>query len=841
MADDVLSDKTGKELVKSINTLIKSITNPNKGFGGSYMPNQNQKSDESTSNNIVNDILTEKLEKQKEYIKLKNIERSIDEDILKNNAKNLPLEKEKENMVKAINDLEVLRNRNTSGMSKTELKEHEKRLKLAEKDIKTHEKSYSLSVKNIEVKKKEEKLRKKYYQEHKKEIDEEAKKRKAEEEKKERRQERRDKRSKKRKEFLDDKLSPIKDKYWNNADETIFGFFTKTLNNLLQQDSIMSKLSANYSLTRKESGLLKENILSASITTAFIGVKTEDLVKMQSAYTDELGRSVMLNEEGMIALSNIGVATAMGTEGAAQMAAQMERFGYSAVSSASFITDLVNLTKKEGVSASVASKSFVNNLKIAQSYTFKDGISGVVKMTSFSEKLKINMSSIASLADKISSPEGAIQTAASLQVLGGSFAQMADPMTLLNQGITDMEGLTKTYSKMLIGISSLNKETGEVTINGYDRLRVKAAAEAMGVNFDEMMESARVQGKRAAIDAQVGITPVIKNVDEDTKNLIASLSQYDTKDKQFKITVGGSQKLITQLTSEDISKLQPVGQELSLRTIAENTMGLTDVIKNGFTAIVQSLMPNIINLLSNLTETIVPIFEDILDFVSTGKGKSTATGVAGGALAGAVVGSLILPGAGTTIGTLLGGTIGGFIGNGINSGTVGNDVIIPSEKNSKPIFLNKQDDIFAMKPNGAISKALTSNNPISNIFNNDKSKSNILYPTNNNETNVLSSTNAINKMYQDIYPTNSGVLPSKWSNSSTDTNKFNREPYNGKIELNVTGTINLVSPGNTSKISLNELINDKNFVRELTRIISNQMVRDTNGGKYVGGLNNNSF
>ena len=48
---------------------------------------------------------------------------------------------------------------------------------------------------------------------------------------------------------------------------------------------------------------MKINITKAAIQTSLIGVKTVDLVKMQQAYTDEIGRSVQLTEAGFVGLS----------------------------------------------------------------------------------------------------------------------------------------------------------------------------------------------------------------------------------------------------------------------------------------------------------------------------------------------------------------------------------------------------------------------------------------------------------------------------------------------------------------------------------------------------------
>ena len=664
----------------------------------------------------------------------------------------------------------------------------------------------------------------------------------------------------------------------------ILGFLEQTLSNLWEQDSVISKLSANYALSRKETNQLKINITKAAIQTSLIGVKTVDLVKMQQAYTDEIGRSVQLTEAGFVGLSEMGVATGLGIEGAAQMAASMEEFGFGAERSVDLIEKLMLRSKSVGVSNSVSATKFKENLKIANSYTFKNGLKGVLDMTAYSTRFRINMQSISSFADKISNPEGAIQTAASLQVLGGAFANLADPMNLLNQGITDMEGLTKTYSNMLDGIAQIDKKTGEISINGYDRLRLKAAAEAMNINFDEMMSTARTKAKYNAIESTFKLNPIINTSDEETKQIIASLAQYE-EGKGFQINIGGKAVQLSKLSKEDINALQPKDDSLNLKTVAENTLGISDIIKNVIAAsmqrLVNELMPSLIHAtdylvnivssienyitgknsiggslpnsigyksaligggyggmklgvnalssmskeagyLSNLGKGIgvgakmgsrVPIIGSLLsggaEYLESGSiARSIGSGVGaglggwGGAAAGAALGTAIIPVpvVGTVIGGLLGGLGGGLAGESIGKEIGGlfenaNDVIIP--KNGRPIKLNSQDDVFAMKQGGAIQEAI--------------------------------------KPSLDVRKTFGGVIPSFIGSNGL------RGQGNGKLELSISGSINLVGGNNSTKISANELIKDKNFLRELTRMIGNQMNRDKNGGKFQGGLNNNSF
>jgi hypothetical protein len=195
---------------------------------------------------------------------------------------------------------------------------------------------------------------------------------------------------------------------------------------------------------------------------------------------------------------------------------------------------------------------------------------------------------------------------------------------------------------------------------------------------------------------------------------------------------------------------------------------------------------------------------EYLDSGNTGKaigaGVGSGLGGWGGAASGAALGSIIAPGIGTVIGGLIGGILGGLGGEQLGrygGGLIdkGNDVLLPSQ--GKPVLLNKKDDVFAMKPGGAI-------------------------------VNALQPSSFANKLYNGVEASPSVVYG-------------NTNHRNNKIDLNITGSLNLIAGNNATKISATELVKDRQFLRELTRIISAELNRSENGGKYMGRLGNNSF
>lgn len=344
-----------------------------------------------------------------------------------------------------------------------------------------------------------------------------------------------------------------------------------------KQDSAVSKLAATFALNNEQVSKYRENLLRISKDTERLyGVSAEALTKIQQGYAESTGRAIKLSEsqfKDAAALQKV-----MGEGESTQYLADAERLGLATEDASDKIAQIMNLSAKQGVTASKASKTFAQNLKLAENYTFKDGVDGLAKMTVYSQQMRVNMENIAQLADKISTPEGAIDAAAKLQVLGGQFAQLANPLSMMYEGLNDLEGLTERVVKMSAGKGVFNTKTGQVDIGSMDKTFLKRAGEALGISGNEMIQMAQAQVKRNAISQQInrGVT------DEDFKNLIQTTAQYNKKKGRFEITDNAGNTVdVASLSDKDASKFSfPKTQEQDIHDIAMNTQGMAKHLKN---------------------------------------------------------------------------------------------------------------------------------------------------------------------------------------------------------------------------------------------------------------------
>nr|DAD66449.1 MAG TPA: hypothetical protein [Myoviridae sp. ctPuP5] len=342
-----------------------------------------------------------------------------------------------------------------------------------------------------------------------------------------------------------------------------------------KQDEQVTKMVATFGLTTEEFKKYRDASYKAGVELAYQYGKTqEDMVKLQQGYAEATGKNIVLtkdNYEAQFQLQQL-----MGEENSLAFTSGIEQFGVGINDARDRLYEIYKLNKTTGVSWSKTSKDLNNNLKLAQKYNFKGGLDNMMKMTVWANKMKINMQTIGSLADKISNPEGAIETAAKLQVLGGAFATMANPLQMLYESLDDVGGLAQRVEKMFDGIGRFDRDLGEVRIAGPDRLRIKAAAEAMGMSYEEAMNVVNNKARRTAVEQEVKFNPEIT---EDNKDFLATLGQWNNKKKQFEVRTYDEQnkqfvnRNINELSNEEIEKLRQEPDD-DIRKIVENTFSI---------------------------------------------------------------------------------------------------------------------------------------------------------------------------------------------------------------------------------------------------------------------------
>ena len=380
--------------------------------------------------------------------------------------------------------------------------------------------------------------------------------------------------------------------YLNN--HTVVGAFTKTLGGIgstLKQmyteihnlgepwreiDAAASKYAKTIGLTSRAMKQLAEdtnrNVVSNDIALRY-NVDSKELLAAQENYMKAAGRNIRVSDSEQETIAAMALMGGKGNE----LAAMFDNFGVSLETTGGHFGKMFADATKQGLSLEKYSDNVAKNIKIAQNYTFKNGLKGLESMAKKATAMKMDMQQVAALADKVSTVEGAIDVSAQLQVLGGPFAQLADPLGMLNEGLNDMEGLQDRLIKMVGSLGSFDKETGEVKVSSFNKQRIKAASQAMGVSYDTIMESVNAQARRGEISKQRAASQVASGFDDDMKELI--MNSGTIKDGKAGVSIRGKFKALDEITEEDRKAIEKESQVESedIKDIAFNTRSLNEI------------------------------------------------------------------------------------------------------------------------------------------------------------------------------------------------------------------------------------------------------------------------
>ena len=399
-----------------------------------------------------------------------------------------------------------------------------------------------------------------------------------------------------------------------------------------------------------------KDIIKASTETQSMGLNVKDLAKMQASYSSELGRSVMLSQDGFEAMSQMASGTILGSDGAAALAAEMDRFNISVTKSRDIIEDVTDTSERMGLNAGNVIKNLQNNLKMANKYHFKGGVKGMVKMAAQAEKFHMSMETTAGFADKLFDIEGAVEMSAKLNTMGGEWAKLGDPMKLMYQARNDMEGLQTSIIDATAGMATFNKTTGEFEFSGLELHRMKELEKITGISAEQMAEMAKSKAKFAKINAQLGM-----DTTDEMKEFIENAAVF--KDGEYKIKLSGEKELIPIDKLNKFQKNQMIADAKSLKERAENSQTFDDQLSNMLENAKTLLLP-LLEGLNDVLPDIIKGFKDVMNSDFADKIKSVAKTI--GDVVGSAIGLFLeFPKTFSTISLLLMGP-GKWILNGIS-------------------------------------------------------------------------------------------------------------------------------------------------------------------------------
>jgi len=371
-------------------------------------------------------------------------------------------------------------------------------------------------------------------------------------------------------------------------------------------------------ILRKDAAGFESSLRNISSRTNEFGVNIEQIAEMQSAYSDELGRTVMLSEEAGVNMGALAKVTGLGADGIGRAVGEMDTFGYAAESAGKFIEQSMMDATSMGLNSTKVVKNITGNLKLLNKYRFKDGAKGLANMANSTTKMGVNMEMAAGFADKLFDIEGAVEMSSQLQVMGGEWSKLADPFKLMYMARNDMDGLTDSVINATKATSKFNAKTGEFDISSLNMQVLKKVAESTGMQFEDLVQSAKKAAKFAKIKEQISY-----NIDPKTEKFMENTAELD-KNGRAKIMVefGKEPKYLSQLTESDKQILKKRAEE---KESAVDRAKQAVTFDEMFTNLVNQFKETLLPALEVLTDVLKPVFEELIKAIGDKGFRETLT------------------------------------------------------------------------------------------------------------------------------------------------------------------------------------------------------------------------
>ena len=249
------------------------------------------------------------------------------------------------------------------------------------------------------------------------------------------------------------------------------------------------------------------------------------------------------------------------------------------------LEESVQYIQSIGGNAKSVMKDVTTNMDQMNRFQFEGGVVGLTKMAAQASMLRFDMSNTFALAEKVLSPEGAIETAAAFQRLGVASGALADPFALMNASINDPSGLQDSLAEVSKQFTYFDEETKSFKINPQGVLTLREMEKEANLtqgSLSKMGLAAAEADKRISAINEAGLT-IVK---EEDKQYLANIAKME--EGTYKVTLeDGTKKELAELSQPEFDKLieeQRSGPK-TLEEIAKAQMTTSDVMMGDIKAI----------------------------------------------------------------------------------------------------------------------------------------------------------------------------------------------------------------------------------------------------------------
>ena len=301
--------------------------------------------------------------------------------------------------------------------------------------------------------------------------------------------------------------------------------------------SYSTEINKTFGQTRQRITEIQTNLADTLPGITRLGGGIKDVQETLSSIAEESNRNVLATTTQT---EKLFAATKVTGESAKTLVKDFTDVGVGLTQMNSQIEKSVNYIQSIGGNTQQVFKIVTANMDQLNRYQFDGGVEGLTKMAAQASMLRFNMNETFRLADRVLTPEGAVETAAAFQRLGLAVGGLGDPFQLMNQSINDPSGLQDSLANVAKQFTYFDDKTKTFKINPQGVLTLKELEKQTGVSASEMSKlglAAKEADQRISAINAAGL-----NVKEEDRTLLANIArmgdggeyEVEVKDKDGK-------------------------------------------------------------------------------------------------------------------------------------------------------------------------------------------------------------------------------------------------------------------------------------------------------------------
>jgi hypothetical protein len=309
--------------------------------------------------------------------------------------------------------------------------------------------------------------------------------------------------------------------------------FEAIVDQLKMESELLSEVNSKVGISGELSDGLRKDMVAASVEASKYGVTLKDIGDLYTGMSEKSGKFAIINRE--LIEKSVPVATALSKTMSeyADTISEFEKVGLGMDKTNKLLEQTTVRSNSLGLSAKKIATDIQTNISKLNEYGFQNGYKGLEKMAQKAAEFRMEMSSVTAIADKVFSPEGAIDMAANLQVLGGAMGDFNDPIKLMYNATNNVGGLQDALIGAAQGLATYNQEQGRFEITGVNLRKSKEMAAALGISMGELGKTAIAAAERSS--AATALMSNAFDIPDDQKEFLTNMSRM--QDGEMKIVV----------------------------------------------------------------------------------------------------------------------------------------------------------------------------------------------------------------------------------------------------------------------------------------------------------------